>query len=167
VARKKKVEQDDPTRRRLQIPIKCGFLLHPSRYKVLYGGRGAAKSQSIARVLLALGVQRRIRVLCAREFQSSIKDSVHLSLKDRIRDLELGHHYSATQTAIVGENGTEFLFAGLKQNVEAIKSTEGINICWIEEAESISEESWRVLIPTIRAEGSELWINFNPQRESA
>lgn len=134
------------------------------RYKVYYGGRGGAKSQNIARALLALGAMQTTRVLCARELQGSIADSVHKLLSDIISENEaLQHHYTVQKATIIGRNGTEFIFKGLKHNATEIKSTEGVDICWIEEAEKVSDASWEVLIPTIRKPNSEIWVSFNPK----
>lgn len=132
------------------------------RYRVYYGGRGSAKSWQVARALLIHGVQRPLRILCTREFQSSVKDSVHRLLKDQIYALGLETFYRVTDSSIVGANGTRFLFKGIRKNISEIKSTEGIDICWLEEAESVSDASWRVLIPTIRKPDSEIWVTFNP-----
>lgn len=137
-------------------------LFNPSRYKVFYGGRGGAKSWCIARALILQGMDRPIRVLCAREFQSSIADSVHKLLGEQIEATGLGQYYQVQKIRIVGVNGTEFIFKGLRNNIQEIKSTEGVDICWVEEAQSVSEESWSVLIPTIRQENSEIWLTFNP-----
>jgi phage terminase large subunit len=145
----------------LSIPPKCAFLFDPHRYKVLYGGRGAAKSHSIAKVLLVQGMLERLRILCTREFQLSITDSVHKLLRDQIELLGLGDFYDIQKTRILGANGTEFIYAGLRQGVESIRSLEGVTRCWVEEAQRVSEASWKILIPTIRADGSEIWVSFN------
>lgn len=105
-------------------------------------------------------------MLCAREIQSSIADSVHKLLGEQINAMGLTRFYDIQKTRIIGANGTEFIFKGLRHNVQEIKSTEGIDICWVEEAQSVSEESWSVLIPTIREKDSEIWITFNPIEES-
>lgn len=132
------------------------------RERCYYGGRGSAKSWQIARALLVHGFERRLRILCAREYQTSMKDSVLRILTDQIALLGLGGFYYSTGSSIIGENGTEFLFKGLRRDISQIKSTEGIDIAWLEEAESVSASSWRVLIPTIRKPGSEIWTTFNP-----
>jgi len=134
----------------------------PWRYKVLMGGRGSGKSWAVADFLLAMGAAKPIRVLCTREFQTSIKDSVHKLLTDRIGVYGIGWFYTITEAAIRGANGTEFIFKGLRRNINEIKSTEGIDIAWVEEAQAVSEESWQILTPTIRQPGSEIWIVFNP-----
>jgi len=150
----------------VDFPIKLQMLFEPCRYKVLYGGRGGAKSWGVARALLVIGVKKPTRVLCAREFQNSIGQSVHKLLSDQIIALKLESFYEITQNSIRGKNGTEFAFVGLKNNVTNIKSFEGVDICWVEEAQSVSKTSWNILIPTIRKEQSEIWITFNPELES-
>lgn len=138
-----------------------------SRYKVLYGGRGGAKSWGMARVAIALANSSRKRILCAREYQSSIRDSVHKLLKDQIYEMGLQDRFSITDKAIHNIlTGSEFLFKGLRRNLAEVKSTEGIDICWVEEARSVSKESWQVVRPTIRAPGSEIWISFNPEADT-
>lgn len=149
-----------------QFPEKLGFLFEPARYKVCYGGRGGAKSWGIARALLIQAAQRPLRVLCAREFQTSIRDSVHKLLSDQIAALGLEGFYEITQASIRGANGSEFAFVGLKNNVGNVKSYEGVDVCWVEEAQTVSKNSWNVLIPTIRKENSEIWISFNPELET-
>ena len=149
-----------------EFPTKLQGLFKKSRYKVLYGGRGGAKSWGIARALLILGAKKQMRILCAREFQISIKDSVHKLLCDQIEALGLLGFYEITQATIRGANGTEFAFIGLKNNPTNIKSFEGVDICWVEEAQSVSRVSWKTLIPTIRKEGSEIWVSFNPELET-
>lgn len=146
----------------IQIPTKFKPLFKPKRYKVFFGGRGGVKSWSFAQALEVIGAQERKRILCTREYQGSIQDSVHKLLSDTIDRLELNSFYTVQNTSIRGQNKTEFLFAGLKNNPTQIKSTEGIDIVWVEEAESISDRSWDILIPTIRKKCSEIWISFNP-----
>lgn len=149
----------------VEIPEKLGFLFDNARYKVAYGGRGAGKSHSVVRALLIQGMQRPLRILCAREFQRSIADSVHKLIADQIHSLGMDKFYTVQNASITGTNGTEFSFVGLKHNVANIKSIEGIDICWVEEAQTVSKTSWEVLIPTIRKEGSEIWVTFNPELE--
>jgi phage terminase large subunit len=149
-----------------EIPKPFECLRQPARTKVFYGGRGGAKSWSIARHLVIDAAKRRLRVLCAREFQSSIADSVHRLLTDQIWALGLQRRYNITQTSITSKCGSQFLFKGLRKSIQEIKSTEGIDICWVEEAQSVTADSWDILIPTIRKEGSEIWISFNPGEEA-
>jgi len=149
-----------------EFPIKLKGLFEKSRYKVAYGGRGGAKSWGIARALLIKGAKDPMRILCAREFQTSIKDSVHKLLCDQIEALGLLGFYEITQNSIRGKNGTEFSFVGLRNNVANIKSYEGVDVVWVEEAQTTSRLSWNILIPTIRKQGSEIWISFNPELET-
>ena len=146
--------------------LKCLFDPPSTRYRVLYGGRGGAKSWGVARALLILAAKDKLRVLCAREYQTSIKDSVHKLLSDQIQDLGLDSFYEITQASIRGKNGSEFFFVGLKNNISNVKSFEGVDICWVEEAQTVSKTSWNVLIPTIRKEKSEIWVTFNPELET-
>lgn len=148
-----------------EFPEKLQCLFRPSRYKVLYGGRGGSKSWGVARALLILGAQKPIRVLCAREYQNSLADSVHQLLEDQIAALELGDHYNVQNSYVLGKNGTVIGFEGLRRNATKIKSWEGADICWVEEAQTVSGSSWDILIPTIRKDNSEIWLTFNPDLE--
>src|SRR5215831_9588979 len=151
-------------------PLECLFV--PKRHKVLYGGRAAGRSWGCARALLMIGATRPIRVLCAREFQNSISDSVHKLLADQISNLGLDNIYDVQMSKIVSRPGavtggqTQFSFEGIKNNITRIKSYEGIDYCWVEEANKVSRNSWEVLLPTIRKESSEIWITFNPELET-
>jgi hypothetical protein len=149
----------------LQLPDAFKELFTPSRYKAYFGGRGSAKSQSAASALLILGAQKPLRILCCREIQKSIKDSVKLLLDDKIKEYGLSNFYTSTDTEIRGKNGTLFLFAGLRSNPEAIKSTEGVDVAWVEESSTISQRSLELLVPTIRKEDSEIWFTWNPNSE--
>jgi len=150
----------------VEFPLKLQCIFQPARYKVLYGGRGGAKSWGIARALLIIAANKTTRVLCAREFQTSIKDSVHKLLCDQITALQLNDFYEITDRTIRGKNGSEFNFVGLKNNVANVKSYEGVDVCWVEEAQTVSKRSWDTLIPTIRKEESEIWVSFNPELET-
>ncbi len=150
-----------------QFPEKLQFLFDQHRYKVAYGGRGGAKSWGFARALLIHAWQSPIRVLCTREVQNSIKESVHRLLSDQIQGMGLGSFFTITETAIRGLNGSEFVFAGLSNlTAESIKSYEGVDRCWVEEAHKVRQRSWDILIPTIRKPGSEIWISLNPELET-
>lgn len=140
--------------------------VEPWRYKVWYGGRGGAKSWQVARLLLGRAYRRKTRILCVREFQNSIADSVHRLLSDQIAMLGLSRYFSVTRNTITSACGSEFLFKGLLRSINEIKSLEGVDICWCEEAQRASLESWKILIPTIRKEDSEIWATFNPDDES-
>ena len=154
------------SQRVIDFPAPFEELFEPHRYKVYYGGRGSGKSMNFARALLLMGASRPLTVLCTREVQTSIADSVHRLLREQLEEIGMGSFYRVTQNAIYGKNGTEFIFKGLRFNVREIKSTEGVDICWVEEGQAVSADSWDVLIPTIRKEGSEIWISFNPLDES-
>lgn len=140
----------------------------PVRHRVAKGGRGGAKSRTFARKLLIRGTEKPLRILCTREFQRSIRDSVHRLLRDEINRMNLGTgpngcgFYQVFDQEIRGRNGTLFIFHGLHRNENGIKSLEGIDIAWVEEARSVSQRSIDVLIPTIRKEGSEIWWSYNP-----
>jgi phage terminase large subunit len=149
----------------IQMPNKMRFLFEPHRYKILYGGRGGAKSWGVARWLLIEGASKPLRIFCGREIQKSIKNSVHKLLSDQIKALGLENFYTILQTEIRGKNGTEFIFDGLKHNIDNIKSLESADKAWIEEAQSVSKSSWDKLIPTIRKPGSEIIATFNPDLE--
>lgn len=150
-----------------QFPEALAFLFEPHRYKVARGGRGSGKSWSFARAALITGAQKPLRWICAREVQKSIKESVHQLLSDQIKALGLSHFYQVLETEIRGLNGTTFSFAGLAQHtVDSIKSFEGADRVWVEEAHSVSKKSWDVLLPTIRRTGSEIWVSFNPELDT-
>jgi phage terminase large subunit len=149
----------------IELPPKLEFLIYPKRFKIAFGGRGGAKTVTFAKVLLAKGMQSKIRVLCLREFQSSIDDSVHSALKEEIVNMGMEHHYRVTNNMIEGINGTLFKYAALSRNPESIKSKHDFDIAWIEEAETVTQKSLDILFPTIRAAGSEIWMSFNPDDE--
>lgn len=152
---------------KLQVPAALLPLFEPRRYKVLYGGRGSAKSWSVARALIAKAASSPIRVLCARETQRSIAESVHRLLKDQIGLLGLDELFDVQENAIRGRNGSDFAFAGIRQQgVANLKSFEGVDLCWVEEAQVVTRRSWDVLLPTIRKPGSEIWITFNPELDT-
>lgn len=151
----------------IQHPDKLAFLFQPARYKVSYGGRGSGKSWAYARALLINAAKTTLRIGCFREVQKSIKQSVHQLLTDQIQALGLGQFYEVFETEIRGANGSLFVFAGLANHtVESIKSYEGLDCAWVEEAQTVSKKSWDILIPTIRKPGSEIWISFNPSLDT-
>ncbi len=149
-----------------QFPEKLEFLFAPARFKVAYGGRDGAKSWGYARALLILGKQRKLLIVCGRELMNSIRESVHRVLSNQIVNLGLEDHYKVEKSKIIGANGTEFVFVGLKNNPDAIKSLEGADILWVEEAANVSKASWVFVIPTVRKAGSEIWVSFNPRLET-
>jgi len=151
----------------VELPKKLQFLFKPARYKVSYGGRGSAKSWSVARALLVMATQKPIRILCTREIQRTIKDSVHKLLSDQIREMGFSGYFDIQRDTIrCITTGAEFIFGGLRADVEQIKSLEGVDVAWVEEAQKVSENSWKVLAPTIRKEDSEIWVTFNPDLET-
>ncbi|MFD0707493.1 PBSX family phage terminase large subunit [Photorhabdus akhurstii] len=135
------------------------------RWRWTYGGRGGGKSVEIARALVLLGAIEPMTILCAREFQNSINDSVLALLEAQIIDLGLSHFYKVKNNEIEGWNGTRFTFKGLRNNIQSIKSMHGIKICWVEEAQTVLQDSWDILGPTVRANKSEVWVSFNPREE--
>ena len=151
---------------RIEIPEKFAGLFEPHRFKVFYGGRDGAKSWTFADALLNIGARIPKRIVCGREFQNSIDESVHYLLEQKINNSKLP--YTVEKYRIYNSIGTEFIFKGLsKQDAAAIKSLEGADIVWVEEAQNVSEGSWKNLIPTVRKDGSEIWVSFNPDIEDA
>ena len=157
--RKKKADLE------INIPKKMQCFVPPNRYKVAYGGRGSSKSWSVATLLILAAYQKPARILCAREIQKSISDSVIQLLSDTIDRMGLTSFFEIQKTQILGQNGSRFIFEGLRSNITKIKSMEGIDIVWVEESESVTFTSWETLIPTIRKPGSEIWVTFNPRDE--
>ncbi len=140
---------------------------HPyykARYMIWYGGRGGRKSWEIASGLLIRGLYQTQRIICAREYQNSIADSVLQLLEDRIHALNLESDYEVQKTTILGRrNNSQFVFKGLaKASAKSIKSFEGANLCWIEEAQTVSDSSLKTLTPTIRKGGSQIIASYNP-----
>lgn len=179
-----------PEKPEIEFPGKVAPLFEPHPYKVIYGGRGKGASWSFARALLMLGRRRKLFIVCGREIQNSIKESVHKLIADQIEtitDLEknsvLGQKkgfiltnkfYEVKQSEIVGVNGTKFAFVGIKNNVSSIKSMEAIDIFAVFEADAVSKDSWDKVLPTVRRDppfgpfdkGSEVWVEFNPELET-
>jgi phage terminase large subunit len=162
----------------IDFPEKLGFLFEPHPYKIVWGGRDGVKSWSFAQALLIMGSQHKLRWLCARETQQSIAESVHTLLEEQIARLGLGRYYSIEKKRIVGTmkhttgmygrslevpGVSEFVFAGLRHNINQVKSFEQLDGIWAEEAANVSKNSWEVVIPTVRKEGSEIWATFNPE----
>lgn len=138
----------------------------PVRYRAVYGGRGSAKSHSFAQALILKAAETPLRIGCYREIQKSIRDSVKRLLDDKIRDSGLQDFYESTDTEIRGPNGSLFIFGGLRTNPDAVKSTEGLDIAAVFEANKVSQRSWDLLIPTVRKQGSEIWAEWNPDKET-
>lgn len=163
----------------IQFPEKTAFLFEPHPYKCIYGGRGKSASWSFARALLILGRRRKLFIVCAREIQNSIQESVHKLISDQISELTYGvaqenYFYDVLKSEIVGMNGTKFVFVGIRNNVNSIKSMEAIDIFAVFEADGVSHNSWEKVLPTVRRDppfgpfdlGSEVWVEFNPELET-
>lgn len=146
----------------IELPRWAQRLWEPHRHVAMWGGRGGGKSRSVASALVLQAAQSPRRILCAREVQKSIKDSVKRLLDDEIERCGLSSFFTSTETEIRGKNGSLFIFAGLRGNAAGIKSYEGVTDCWIEEAQTVSQGSIDTLIPTIRQPGSRLLWTWNP-----
>lgn len=166
----------------VEFPEKLSFLIDtPARYKIIYGGRGGMKTESIARALIILASQRKLRILCLRELQTSIAESVLQTLQFAISDMEMDDEFDVQKTTIVSKRtGSEFIFSGLRYNINKIKSLARIDIAWVEEAVNVNKTSWDKLGPTIRGrheddpngmggpfgKGPEIWASFNPELDT-
>lgn len=152
---------------RIKVPEKLEPLFRGAgRHTYIYGGRGSGKSHGVAQYCLFRAAQAPIKVLCTRELQNSIADSVHALLSKKIASMGLQGFFTIYKDRIVGENGSVFIFKGIHNNVGEIKSMEDISIAWCEESQTISRESIDVLTPTIRAPGSVIIYTFNPYKDS-
>ena len=148
---------------RIETPRVFAPLLKPSRFKGAKGGRGSGKSHFFAEQLVEEAVADHIRAACLREVQNSIKESVKQLLEDKIEKLGVGHLFKSTENEIRGPNESLFIFKGLRNHtVASIKSLEGFNRAWVEEAQTISQRSLDILTPTLRAPGAELRFGWNP-----
>ena len=132
------------------------------RHRVLYGGRASSKSWEFAGMAAFLAANYKTRFLCVRRFQNKIKESVYSLIKGQIERFGIGG-YDVQMANIYNSNGSDFSFYGIERNVDEIKSFEGADVLWIEEAHNLTKEQWDILSPTIRKEGSEIWISFNPR----
>ncbi|MGO3890094.1 MAG: PBSX family phage terminase large subunit [Paenalcaligenes sp.] len=145
-------------------PVLRDFWLKPARNRVLYGGRASSKSWDAAGFVVYLADNYKLRVLCARQFQNKIAESVYSLLKIQIERFGLVDRFDIQRDKIINRHtGTEFMFYGLWRHIDEIKSLEGIDILWIEEAHNLTEAQWEVLEPTIRKAHSQVWIIFNPR----
>lgn len=152
---------------RVPLAPKLKPLFEPYRWKDIHGGRDGGKSWGVAIALLELAASRKLFIVCARETMNSIADSVHRSLEMQIERLGMRDQYIVEKARVMHRwTGSEFVFKGLHRNPEAIKSLEGADILWVEEAQSLSDESWRQAIPTVRRPGSEIWVTWNPRLET-
>jgi len=148
----------------LELPKWANVLLNETAdYKVIHGGRGSAKSWTAAMCLAIKSMQSKIFILCTREVQLSIADSSKRTIEKQIETLGAQGEFATTLTSIIHKGtGSEFRFRGLND----IRSFEGVDVVWIEEAQSVSQKSLTDLLPTIRGEGSEMWLTMNRQQES-
>lgn len=150
------------------MPAKAQTVLaSDARFKVLWGGRRSGKTYSFVDAMLTRAAREKITVLCTRELQKSIRDSIHKTICVRISALELDDYFKIEKSSIYSNCGSEIIFLGVRHNPTEIKGLEGIDLCLIEEAEKMSQESWDILEPTISKEGSEIWVNFNPELEDS
>ena len=158
---------------KIELPPKLITLFAPARgelrYRVLRGGRGSGKSFSAAKMAAIWGAIEPLRILCTREYQNTIKESFHAELKIAIKSCPwLSTQYDVGIDYLHHKyNGTEFLFKGLRHNIDGIKSMAQIDLVIVEEADTVPAGSWQELLPTIRAEGSEFWIIYNPKRRDS
>lgn len=144
-------------------PALRDFWQTPARNRVLYGGRASSKSHDAAGFAIFLAHNYRVKFMCARQFQNKIADSVYSLLKAKIEAFGLLAHFKLTENSIIhARTGSEFLFYGIARNLNEIKSTEGVDVLWLEEAHALTKNQWEVLEPTIRKEGSQVWVIFNP-----
>lgn len=144
-------------------PNLVDFWLEPARNKILYGGRSSSKSWDAAAFAVWMAQEYQVKFLCARQFQNKIEESVYTLLKEQIYRHNLSDRYEILNNKILCPyTGSEFVFYGLWRHIDEIKSTEGVDILWIEEAHNLMPSQWEILEPTIRAEGSQIWIIFNP-----
>ena len=150
----------------MEIPVEFKRLFDKDwREAAVYGGRFSLKSHTIARYLLVRARQEKTRILCCREMQNSIADSSHQLLADLIKEYEL-EDFKITDKSIINTiNGSDFLFKGLHRNEQSIKSTEGVDIAWVEEAQTVTTESLEVLTPTVRKTGSQIIYTYNRLEE--
>ncbi|RKS87320.1 phage terminase large subunit [Orbus hercynius] len=139
--------------------------INSAPYKVAYGGRGSGKSYFFAELAIEVARRTRTVILCTREFQGSISDSVHKLLTETINRLGYDKEFEIQKNTIIHLGSkTTFVFAGVKNNITKIKSIQGVGICWVEEAEAVTKDSWDVLLPSIRGDkNSEIWVSFNPK----
>lgn len=134
----------------------------PMRHKGIHGGRGSGKSLGVAQKIIIRSIDHYERILCGREFQSTIKDSVKHVIEERMHQMCVAHLFTITKTEIINNrNGSNFLFYGFRRDPHKIKSLNGVTLAWIEEAQTLSKESLELLIPTVRIDNSELWYTYN------
>lgn len=145
---------------RLEIPSKLIRLIAPKRFKIIIGGRGGGKSETIAAIIAGMVDQSGCRAVCCREFQTSIKQSVHSLVSRKVRDLGL-EGFDVLAQEIQHRNGGMITYQGLARDPQAIKSIDNAQICWVEEAQSLSDDSLEELTPSIRGDDAEIWMSAN------
>jgi phage terminase large subunit len=151
----------------IQTPRAFAPLLNPARYKGVFGGRGSAKSHSFAELLIETCVLRKTDAVCVREIQKSLNQSVKKLLESKIESMGVGHMFDIQESKIIAPYGGLIIFQGMQNHTaDSIKSLEGYDIAWVEEAQSLSQRSLDLLRPTIRKPGSELWFSWNPNLDS-
>jgi phage terminase large subunit len=149
----------------IQTPRVFKPLLPPSRYKGAHGGRGSGKSHFFAELLVERCLLDRTHAVCVREIQKSLGQSVKKLIEEKIIAMDVGHLFEAQESQIKGSNGSLITFQGMQNHTaDTIKSLQGYNVAWVEEAQSLSQRSLDLLRPTIRDEGSELWFSWNPSQ---
>jgi phage terminase large subunit len=151
----------------VRVPAKLRPLHKPARYKGAHGGRGGGKSHFFAQEIVIRCLAEPLRVVCIREVQNSIKESVRQLIVDKIDEMGVGHAFEVLENEIRGKNGALIIFKGMQAyNAANIKSLEGFDLAWVEEAQTLSAVSLRMLRPTLRKEGSELWFSWNPRHDT-
>jgi phage terminase large subunit len=145
-------------------PVLKDFWTTPARYRVLYGGRASGKSWDAAGFAVFLASRYRVRFLCTRQFQNKIAESVYTLIKMRAEQFGLAEQFKFTDNSIIHlRTKSEFIFYGISRNIDEIKSTESVDVLWMEEAHLLSREQWDIIHPTIRKSGSQIWVVFNPR----
>lgn len=145
-------------------PVLKPFWQAQARIRVLHGGRSSSKSWDAAGFAIFLAQRYKVKFLCTRQFQNKIEESVYSLLKIQIERFGLRDQFTILNNKIIhNRTGSEFLFYGLWRHIDEIKSLEGVDVCWIEEAHNLTKEQWEILEPTIRKEGSQFWVIFNPK----
>lgn len=153
-----------PTKKPTLNPVLKPFWRAQARIRVLHGGRSSSKSWDAAGFAIFLAQRYKVKFLCTRQFQNKIEESVYSLLKIQIERFGLRDEFDILRNKIIHKTtGSEFLFYGLWRHIDEIKSLEGVDVCWIEEAHNLTKDQWDILEPTIRKEGSQFWIIFNPK----
>lgn len=162
----------------IEFPERLSFLFEPARLKIIYGGRGGGKTENVSIALIILAMKLKLRILCLREIQNSIEESVKETIEANINNMGLAAEFDIKDKSITcTRTGSRFIFSGLRYKINSIKSLSKIDIAWVEEANNVSATSWDKLMPTIRGKhesdpngmggpfrmGPEVWMTFNPE----